>query len=71
MARREHNYLAKVEAELRGIERLARSYAADDMDVTPTEMREVMICARRALRALGHDFPHIIGDVPSSIPTEG
>jgi hypothetical protein len=57
--RRSPGYLDIVEANLREIERAARALSSDyDADVTPADMWGVLVSARRALRALGYDFPH-------------
>jgi hypothetical protein len=53
LKRRERNYIGKVEANLRQIYRQAKSMADADADITPTDMRLIMIDAQRALEALG------------------
>ena len=62
--RRESGYLTKVEGNLREIERLARTFADPNIDVTPDHMWEVMVSERRALRALGLNYPHPMNSVP-------
>lgn len=56
--RRERNYIGKVEANLRQIERTASQLTSGDADVTNIDMWGVLVAARQALRALGHDYPH-------------
>ncbi len=56
--RRQTNYLGKVEANLREIERAARALSDNNADVTNIDMYGVLVAARQALRALGHDYPH-------------
>lgn len=52
-ARRERNYLAKIEAELFGLWRDAKDMSGPDAEVTNTDMYGVMLRAERALAALG------------------
>jgi hypothetical protein len=56
--RKRRNHLAIVEAHLFAIERFARVMADDSAEPTPTDMHGILVEARGALRAMGHDYPH-------------
>ncbi len=63
MKRREKNYIWKVEQQLRRIERVANVLSNDDAEPVPLDLYTIMVDARSALRALGHDFPHPVPPV--------